>query len=98
MAAHRRDRRAVERDPEYRLLFEPVRGRGIAVRSGDGTQLHVELFGDEDAPPIVLVHGWTCGLRFWARRLPRSPSARSSCSVAGEPCEPAAGGSSRDSI
>ena len=69
LAAHRRDRRAVERDPEYRLLFEAPRGQELAVRSGDGTEVHVELFGDEDAPPIVLVHGWTCALRFWTHQL-----------------------------
>lgn len=77
LTAHRHDRRAAERDPEHRLLFEPVSGRELAVRSGDGTQLHVELFGDEDAPPIVLVHGWTCALRFWAHQLRElSPSHR----------------------
>jgi pimeloyl-ACP methyl ester carboxylesterase len=63
------DRRAIAADPEHELLSDPPRGRELAVRADDGTPLHVELFGEEDAPTIVLVHGWTCSLRFWAYQL-----------------------------
>lgn len=66
-AAH--DRHAVERDPERDALFAPLAGRADTVRSTDGTELHVETFGPEDAPTIVLVHGWTCALRFWTRQI-----------------------------
>jgi pimeloyl-ACP methyl ester carboxylesterase len=68
--ARERDRRAVERDPEHALLFEPPVPRDeLAVRSGDGTTLHVERFGDAQGPPIILVHGWTCGVRFWTHQI-----------------------------
>lgn len=65
----RRDLRRIEEDPENALLRDPPRGRPTEVRSRDGTRLHVEVFGRDDAPTIVLVHGWTCALRFWAYQL-----------------------------
>ena len=37
----------------------------MAVTSADGTRLHLEVFGPDEAPTVVLVHGWTCSLRFW---------------------------------
>jgi pimeloyl-ACP methyl ester carboxylesterase len=36
------------------------------VRSKDGTKLHAELFGPEDAQTLVLAHGWTEMLVYWA--------------------------------
>lgn len=57
-------RRRVEADRS--LLDDPPRGRPRAVRSADGTLLHAEEFGPEDAPTIVLAHGWTCAVEFWA--------------------------------
>jgi pimeloyl-ACP methyl ester carboxylesterase len=68
-AQRRRDRVRVETDPEFALLHRPLRGRAQTVVSGDGTELHVEVFGDEDAPTIVLAHGWTCQIRFWTRQI-----------------------------
>jgi pimeloyl-ACP methyl ester carboxylesterase len=35
------------------------------VTSADGTRLHVEVFGRDDAPSIVLVHGWTNSIALW---------------------------------
>lgn len=64
-----RDRRAVERDPELALLHQPPPRDELEIRSSDGTRLHVELFGDESGPPVLLVHGWTCGIGFWAHQL-----------------------------
>ncbi|MEA2293911.1 MAG: hypothetical protein QOE86_1550 [Solirubrobacteraceae bacterium] len=63
------DRRRVRADPAYRLLFEAPPGEERAVVSRDGTRLHAELYGPADAPPVVLVHGWTCALRFWRRQV-----------------------------
>ncbi|CAM4207928.1 alpha/beta fold hydrolase [Nocardiopsis gilva] len=40
--------------------------RDLSVRSADGTRLHVEVHGPDDAPSIVLSHGWTCSIPFWA--------------------------------
>jgi pimeloyl-ACP methyl ester carboxylesterase len=61
----RRDLRAVEADPEWRELNHPLDGRSSVVRASDGVRLHVETFGADDAPAIVLVHGWTCDITFW---------------------------------
>ncbi|MGP4112172.1 alpha/beta fold hydrolase [Streptomyces sp. 4N509B] len=61
-------------------------GPTVAVTSRDGTPLHVEVHevheargvhgarradGPPDAPTVVLVHGWTCQVRFWYPLLPR---------------------------
>jgi pimeloyl-ACP methyl ester carboxylesterase len=43
--------------------------RPLSVRAGDGTQLHVEVFGPEDGYPIVLAHGITCAIRVWAYQI-----------------------------
>ena len=64
------DRRRIKADPDAPLLFEPPPGgRETHATSADGTRLHVETWGSEDAPPVVLVHGWTCALRFWRRQV-----------------------------
>jgi len=65
----RRDLRQIKADPEHRLLSSPPEGRPVTVRGGAGPSLHAEVFGPDDAPTIVLVHGWTCSLRFWAYQL-----------------------------
>jgi pimeloyl-ACP methyl ester carboxylesterase len=62
-AAHMR---RVARDPEKEALDEIPQGRTRSVPSADGTALHVEVFGPEDGETIVLAHGWTEALRFWA--------------------------------
>ncbi|MFI2783399.1 alpha/beta fold hydrolase [Streptomyces sp. ALB3] len=43
----------------------PVPVRELVVVSADGSRLHVELHGPQDAPAVVLAHGWTCNTRFW---------------------------------
>ncbi|MEU2342378.1 alpha/beta fold hydrolase [Streptomyces sp. NPDC013082] len=43
----------------------PVPARELSVVSADGARVHVELHGPEDAPAVVLAHGWTCNTRFW---------------------------------
>ncbi len=65
----RRDLRAIEADPEHQVLESPPEGRAVHVSSDDGTDLHAEVFGPDDAPTIVFVHGWTCSLRFWVYQL-----------------------------
>ncbi|WP_377268446.1 alpha/beta fold hydrolase [Peterkaempfera sp. SMS 1(5)a] len=44
----------------------PAPRRELRVRSADGTWLHAEVHGPEDAPTVVLAHGWTCSTAFWA--------------------------------
>lgn len=38
----------------------------LRVASADGTQLNVEVHGPAGAPTVVLIHGWTCNIAFWA--------------------------------
>ncbi|KQZ68555.1 alpha/beta fold hydrolase [Nocardioides sp. Root151] len=41
-------------------------GREVSVVSRDGTRLHVEVDGPDDAEvTVVFVHGWTCQLSAW---------------------------------
>ena len=52
------------------LLTAPLpAGRPLPVTSADGTRLHAVVTGREDAPTVVLVHGWTCRREFWAAPL-----------------------------
>ncbi|MFD8164703.1 alpha/beta fold hydrolase [Streptomyces malaysiensis] len=44
----------------------PVPDRTLTVVSADGSRVHTELHGPEDAPAVVLAHGWTCSTAFWA--------------------------------
>ncbi|MFC9324410.1 alpha/beta fold hydrolase [Kitasatospora sp. NPDC057015] len=44
----------------------------LRIRSADGTELHAEVHGEPGAPTVLLAHGWTCSIAFWApviRRL-----------------------------
>lgn len=46
----------------------PAEERPAAVqrlRRPDGSELHVELYGPEDAPPVILTHGWGLNNREW---------------------------------
>jgi pimeloyl-ACP methyl ester carboxylesterase len=61
----RRHLRSIAADPADAVLRGHARGAELAVRSADGTWLHAEAFGPQDAPTIVLVHGWTEALRLW---------------------------------
>ncbi|MGW5633367.1 alpha/beta fold hydrolase [Streptomyces sp. NPDC003832] len=47
----------------------PAPARELAVTSVDGARLHVEVHGPDDAPPVVLAHGWTCSTAFWAAQI-----------------------------
>ncbi|WP_405457795.1 alpha/beta hydrolase [Streptomyces sp. NBC_00101] len=47
----------------------PVPARTLFAVSADGSRVHVELHGPEEAPAVVLAHGWTCSTRFWAAQI-----------------------------
>ncbi|MEU1124445.1 alpha/beta hydrolase [Streptomyces sp. NPDC005899] len=47
----------------------PAPVRELTVTSADGSRVHVELHGPDDAPAVVLAHGWTCSTRFWAAQV-----------------------------
>ena len=57
--------RTIARDPERELLTSPPEGRAHTARSADGTEIHVEAFGPEAGPTVVLIHGWTEALQYW---------------------------------
>src|SRR5579863_10175833 len=59
VAGELRHRRSVAGDPTWELLTSPLAGQVASVRSADGTELHVEVFGPDAAPTVVLVPGWT---------------------------------------
>ena len=56
-------------DPERAVLSIPPDGRPLSITSPDGTVLHAEAFGPEDAATIVLGHGWTENLEFWTYQI-----------------------------
>lgn len=62
----RRHLRRIASDPRRALLEDPPRGRAVPVRSADGTAIHAEIFGSDELPTLVLGHGWTEALRYWA--------------------------------
>jgi pimeloyl-ACP methyl ester carboxylesterase len=47
----------------------PVPVRELTAVSADGARLHAEVHGPEDAPAVVLAHGWTCSTAFWAFQI-----------------------------
>ncbi|HET9168191.1 MAG TPA: alpha/beta hydrolase [Actinospica sp.] len=44
----------------------PAPDARLRVPSADGTRINVEVHGPDGAPTVVLVHGWTCRIAFWA--------------------------------
>ncbi len=62
----RRHLRRIATDPLRAFLEHPPTGEHLRVVSADGTALHAEVFGSTKQPTLVLVHGWTEGLRYWA--------------------------------
>jgi pimeloyl-ACP methyl ester carboxylesterase len=61
----RKHLRAIIADPATEALRALADGTELPVASADGTKLHTEVFGADGAPTIVLVHGWTEGIRYW---------------------------------
>lgn len=53
----------------HRTDAPPVPVRELTALSADGSSLHVELHGPDDAPAVVLAHGWTCNTHFWAAQV-----------------------------
>lgn len=39
--------------------------RIVPVRTADGAQLRVHVYGPDTAPTLVLIHGWACSLEYW---------------------------------
>ncbi len=51
--------RALASDSDWVLLSSPLSGSPVQVQSADGTPLHAEVFGVDEAPTFVLAPGWT---------------------------------------
>jgi len=64
-AVRRRQMRRIASDPEQEALGAALTGRSLQVRSADGTELHIEVFGADQAPTFVLAPGWTESLSYW---------------------------------
>jgi pimeloyl-ACP methyl ester carboxylesterase len=49
-------------------LVPPEPALRTRVRTGDGVWLNVEMHGPQHTgvPTVVLIHGWTCSIAFWA--------------------------------
>lgn len=43
--------------------------REVIAVSADGARVHAEVFGPDGAPAVVLAHGWTCSIAFWAEQI-----------------------------
>ncbi|MFI8521471.1 alpha/beta fold hydrolase [Streptomyces sp. NPDC085481] len=41
----------------------------MTATSADGSPIHIEVYGSEGAPAVVLAHGWTCSTRFWDAQI-----------------------------
>ena len=65
----RRLLRLRDADPDWHELNTPIEGRAQDVVSADGTRIHVEIFGPEDAPAIVLIHGWLEAIELWHHQI-----------------------------
>src|SRR5579875_2233086 len=59
LVAELRHRQALAQDPQRELLEATPVGEALTARSADGTELHVEVYGPDGAPTVVLVPGWT---------------------------------------
>ena len=68
-AVQRRFKRRIAEDPERAVLGAELEGRPIEVHSADGTALHAEAFGSDDASTVVLAHGWTENLSYWIYQI-----------------------------
>ncbi|MFC8179798.1 MULTISPECIES: alpha/beta fold hydrolase [Nocardiaceae] len=61
--------RAADSRPDE-LLHRPTHvPRTVPVVTDDGAQLHVQIYGDPDAQPIVFSHGWTCSVDYWTPQI-----------------------------
>src|SRR4051812_50008056 len=72
----RRDAEAVRSAPARVALVRPVEGLAAGsrmVRSSDGALIRVTVLGPDDAPTVVLAHGWTCAAEFWTEQLRALP-------------------------
>jgi pimeloyl-ACP methyl ester carboxylesterase len=57
-------------DPAHATLNAPLEGgRPLAVEGVHGSPIHAEVFGPDDAPTVVLAHGWMEASPFWTHQI-----------------------------
>ncbi|HEX6538803.1 MAG TPA: alpha/beta hydrolase [Candidatus Dormibacteraeota bacterium] len=61
--------RSRDADPEWWELNTPLDGRAVEVTSADGTRIHAEVHGPDDAPTVLLVPGWLESLDLWHHQI-----------------------------
>lgn len=47
----------------------PAPDHELTVVAADGARIHVEVHGPQNAPAVILAHGWTCSTAFWAAQI-----------------------------
>jgi pimeloyl-ACP methyl ester carboxylesterase len=69
-ATRRRDVAALEAHPHRFVLTAVPPGRPTAIRTDDGTTLHVRAHTPaRPRAAVVFAHGWGMGIRFWLHQL-----------------------------
>ncbi|MET4048124.1 alpha/beta hydrolase [Rhodococcus sp. 1163] len=61
--------RTTDTAPDALLRTPTFVPRIVPVVTDDGAELHVRVYGDPDAPPIVFSHGWTCSADYWIPQI-----------------------------
>jgi pimeloyl-ACP methyl ester carboxylesterase len=65
LALQRAHIKRLAEDDERRRLSDFRHGLALPVHSADGTRIHAEVFGPDDAATVVLAPGWTEQLSIW---------------------------------
>lgn len=55
--------------PDALLGTPTFDARVVPVVTDDGAELHVRVYGDPAAKPIVFSHGWTCSADYWIPQI-----------------------------
>ncbi|MGA9873469.1 MAG: alpha/beta hydrolase [Rhodococcus sp. (in: high G+C Gram-positive bacteria)] len=61
--------RTTDAQPDALLRTPTSDPRIVPVVTDDGAELHVRVYGDPAAPPIVFSHGWTCSADYWIPQI-----------------------------
>ena len=65
LALQRAHMKRLAGDPDWLRLSDFRHGLALPVHSADGTRIHAEVFGPDEAATVVLAPGWTEQLSIW---------------------------------